>query len=1027
MSERLSIGDLVSFVKPNGTIGSFSGIGKLTSINEVTNSGTIRFFESPLRSEVRPIEVNLDDIGIAVIYEESVVFLIDKNSGLWRRARYLSQRPNGSHFVVFRREETDEVPVSDLYVPNLADGQQFEGLDFLTARCSDTPHFSEWRTQFVRSYIEQQSSCQSISSILSSSVEIEPHQIAVVRRVLRDEIKKYLLADEVGLGKTIEACLVLREHVLQDKANALVIVSVPEELILQWENELRDRFFLGGLLRTQVFVCPHEKLVGALERSNPTMIVIDEAHQLGPWAWSLESTIRRDYELVATACHRSDTCLLLSGTPLTGNEKNFLAMLHLLSPEAYELSNVGVDQFLARLKERERLGGMYQALIPTNDNSSLMDILEEMERLFPNDGELISQISTIKPFVDWKAKEDGEKRETLIGHLRKYIGENYRIHQRMLRNRREDSSIAGLFPGLDGVTVEAWKVASNALSVDQCLDSYREAILRSDGEGLAIAQSNFCSWVECYLISPRLVVERAKQVLGDGTKYSSEEIVRLNEIIDCAQDEQIEKDQLLIRIVGRYLSERAACKIVLFCTNSSVADHVYQELDSIFENAVERHNSREIPAFNTEKAIRILICDERGEDGLNLHGGEKLLIHYSVPISFSRIEQRNGRANRYSAAIHARPIKSIVLVPDRLSIATAWVGVLNHGIGIFNESVASLQYVLQDRIDDAWRRIVDRGGESLSDLQSELSGSSGLLRLERRKVNDQEGLNSMNAEVDAAKSFAMELLEADQKAEHRASEMFNWITKGLLFSNIKGEVDSTFRFRYNTGSVKGSRTLVDVISFLKQCITGIDLEKSDYSSPVTALMSPDRQLVSHGRQIYPMRYGQPFVDTIYQLSRSDPRGICDAKFRVISGLPRGEPRGYIKFYWLFNSVNGPHERWVQRQISEQFPPRFVEHWLDLNGKLIENSAVLNVLNAPYSRKTQRFQGGGTYRDQQIDHESWSKLEQFYPVDSWPDLIAMLKKKSWQLVSSDAFSNVKVDRSKINAHIETVTLAILIGD
>ena len=113
--------------------------------------------------------------------------------------------------------------------------------------------------------------------------------------------------------------------------------------------------------------------------------------------------------------------------------------------------------------------------------------------------------------------------------------------------------------------------------------------------------------------------------------------------------------------------------------------------------------------FVLEDDIKVLVCDKRGEDGLNLHGGEKLLIHYSVPLSFSRIEQRNGRLNRYSATIHARPIRSIVLMPNRRSFMAHWVDLLDEPIGIFNRSVAGLQYILQEHIDKAWNSVVENG------------------------------------------------------------------------------------------------------------------------------------------------------------------------------------------------------------------------------------------------------------------------------------------------------------------------------
>ena len=61
----------------------------------------------------------------------------------------------------------------------------------------------------------------------------------------------------------------------------------------------------------------------------------------------------------------------------------------------------------------------------------------------------------------------------------------------------------------------------------------------------------------------------------------------------------------------------------------------------------------------------------------------------------------------------------------------------------------------------------------------------------------------------------------------------------------------------------GRRTLMDIGTLIEKCVTGIDLDQTDEGTIVTSLMSPHRDEVSHGRQVYPLRFGQPFVDAIY--------------------------------------------------------------------------------------------------------------------------------------------------------------------
>ncbi len=177
------IGDLVQ------SDAAFSGIGKVISLDEVTSFATVGFFESPVKNASRALEVNLDDLTGAKLFDEANVFLEDPESGVWRRARYGSKHPNGKHLVLFKRDESALVDFADIYFPNFGDSIGPDPLEFLEARCADTPFFTDRRVPFVSSYIEQRAACRSISSILSSSVEIEPHQIAVVRRVLQDKVQ----------------------------------------------------------------------------------------------------------------------------------------------------------------------------------------------------------------------------------------------------------------------------------------------------------------------------------------------------------------------------------------------------------------------------------------------------------------------------------------------------------------------------------------------------------------------------------------------------------------------------------------------------------------------------------------------------------------------------------------------------------------------------------------------------------------------------------------------------------------------
>src|SRR5690606_6992943 len=124
------------------------------------------------------------------------------------------------------------------------------------------------------------------TGLLSSRIKLYPHQVEVVRRVLHDPVQRYLLADEVGLGKTIEAGAIIRQTLLDDReAHALVIV--PPTLKSQWRVELEERFFLfctEAPHAGRVTLCSTEELemLAATwgEEDNFDIVVMDEAHHI---------------------------------------------------------------------------------------------------------------------------------------------------------------------------------------------------------------------------------------------------------------------------------------------------------------------------------------------------------------------------------------------------------------------------------------------------------------------------------------------------------------------------------------------------------------------------------------------------------------------------------------------------------------------------------------------------------------------------------------------------------------------------
>ena len=213
-----------------------------------------------------------------------------------------------------------------------------------------------------------------LGSFLGGRVAIFPHQLHVAERATASDPVRWLLADEVGLGKTIEACLILSRLLRADRADRALVV-VPATLTVQWLGELYRKFHQTFVLldrRRREDVAKehgatfnpfeaHRHAIVALEDlvSEPglaakarstgfDLLVVDEAHRLERGRGEAGSDA---YLAVAPLTRVARHVLLLSATPLEADTHGFFRLLELLRPDAY----TSEDEFLASLDRGEPL------------------------------------------------------------------------------------------------------------------------------------------------------------------------------------------------------------------------------------------------------------------------------------------------------------------------------------------------------------------------------------------------------------------------------------------------------------------------------------------------------------------------------------------------------------------------------------------------------------------------------------------------------------------------------------------------
>ena len=401
------------------------GIGKCIEVSE--QHATVEYFDTVADTEMRTVPI--DKLTAVRLTNQTRCYIYDLDVEQWAMGRIRRLR-GGDRIIELPDQEVTNVDNQHLYVRWARPVK--DPTETLQQKSQETVFFRNQRLPFVRALVEQRAASRGASGLLSSNIHLYPHQAEVVRRVLEDPIQRYLLADEVGLGKTIEAGVILRQHLI-DHGGGTVRVFAPSVLCEQWRQELDEKFDLWSL-RGSVSVHPLEGIHKWTEEPSPDFVVIDEAHKVVGGAFQDEKETR--FRSLAKWVHDADQLLLLSATPAHRHEKEFLAMLHLLDPALYDLDEL--EEFRLRVKKRSEVGGMLRDFVEGEDAFLLGMALEDLRGAFPDDERLLEEAEALETAIN-ADPVDEDARDQAIRTIRIHIKERYRLHHRMLRSRRTDA------------------------------------------------------------------------------------------------------------------------------------------------------------------------------------------------------------------------------------------------------------------------------------------------------------------------------------------------------------------------------------------------------------------------------------------------------------------------------------------------------------------------------------------------------------------------------------------------------------
>ena len=538
------------------------------------------------------------------------------------------------------------------------------------------------------------------------------HQISTVVRTFESRPIRYMLADEVGLGKTIEACSIIK-ILSTEKKGLRVLYIVPGALVQQWKNELYYKFQIDATINYNEIYGINNVIVALEDLEDHSRIfnykwdvlIVDETHRL--------LNDENKYKLVLQLSRTIDNALLLSATPIQSRREEYLRLLSLLQPEQYcKMDLPTFSSILSKQKKiQRRVNGIIAHMPQFTDYKE-----DSLEKLFDLSEELEdTNLSSIIRSIDLESPDSGQYE---MEQALSYISENYRIERNIIRNRRE---YVGEVLG-ERILIELpydMKSSDDNYSERNVYYSLLEFISRgfqddtiSISQVFAILQAMFSSpWALNSVLSSMEIDDSMENLIKLWTLQADEEIEQVNYLLDESPD--MIKGRLLYAVdyIEQFVITTANNngKVVVFSEYPETLWKFGELLDKrrikcvcFTSNMLREELEDSVYEFQNTPSCRVILCDSTGGEGRNFQNAD-WLIHLDLPWTANAIEQRIGRLDRLGRDSDHLKVNSVVLY-SKETIETQLFEIWNRGLDLFKKSLSGLEIItgdLNQTIEDA--------------------------------------------------------------------------------------------------------------------------------------------------------------------------------------------------------------------------------------------------------------------------------------------------------------------------------------
>jgi hypothetical protein len=521
-----------------------------------------------------------------------------------------------------------------------------------------------------------------------AGIRIEDYQLEPLRKALRLPRVNLFIADDVGLGKTIEAGLIARELLLRKKAREIV-VSCPPSMLQQWQEELESRFGLRFEILDREYVAKvrrergfgvnpwathprllvsHRLLIDDAYTSTlrdrlgtfreGTILILDEAHHAAPASGQRYAIDTKITKAIRDLAPRFEHRLFLSATPHNGHSNSFSALLSLLDNQRFT-PGVPVNPKLTepilvrRLKDdlRKIRGGFPERKVEQITINGLPEDQPELK--------LAALLDDYREVRDQRLAGESKRVQAssglLICGLQQRLLSSIEAFARTLRvHRKTVEKQWAATPVPQVVSRTALLDLGSPDADDDRADLNAEELEREDDlrieavSAAAMGSDPAVNGAELLYARERALLDRMTE-LAESSRHMPD--ARINELArwiraNCFENGKWTNRRMLIftewEDTLRYLQTQIK-RIVADTDPDGERVSIYRG----FTKKRDRESLRD--AFNAppeEHPLRILIATDAAREGLNLQAHCHHLFHFDVPWNPSRMEQRNGRIDR---------------------------------------------------------------------------------------------------------------------------------------------------------------------------------------------------------------------------------------------------------------------------------------------------------------------------------------------------------------------------------------------